>query len=198
MKAKYLIIVLAFVLVITCTVTSCKEIPPQATNNLQQKISVSWADGAPDMQGLFTTSNAVVVGKIGKVVDETNELLGESRFGKNYMYYTDFEFIIEANLKAEVKNNSIIIHQIGKAGTQELEDDPLFQSGDSYVLFLREYKPGNYTILGGPQGRFKIVNDKIYSLNYLYSGNNIQLPAATQINGVSETEFLQSLATYSK
>ena len=196
MKRKYLLIAAAFVLVIICTITSCKEMPPQATNNLQQNISISWADGAPDMQGLFTTADAVVVGKIGKVIDETNELLGESRFGKNYMYYTDFEFIIEANLKAEVKNNSIIIHQIGKAGTQELEDDPLFQSGDSYVLFLREYKPGNYTVLGGPQGRFKIVNDKIYSLNYIYSGNNIQLPAATQVNGVSKTEFLQPLTNY--
>ena len=120
MKRKYLLIAAAFVLVIICTITSCKEMPPQATNNLQQNISISWADGAPDMQGLFTTADAVVVGKIGKVIDETNELLGESRFGKNYMYYTDFEFIIEANLKAEVKNNSIIIHQIGKAGTQEL------------------------------------------------------------------------------
>ena len=196
MKRKYLLIAAAFVLVIICTITSCKEMPPQATNNLQQNISISWADGAPDMQGLFTTADAVVVGKIGKVIDETNELLGESRFGKNYMYYTDFEFIIEANLKAEVKNNSIIIHQIGKAGTQELEDDPLFQSGDSYVLFLREYKPGNYTVLGGPQGKFKIVNDKIYSLNYIYSGNNIQLPAATQVNGVSKTEFLQPLTNY--
>jgi len=198
MKRKYLLIALAFVLVITSTIISCKEIPPQSNNNVQQKISVSWADGAPDMQGLFTTADAVVVGKIGKVVDETNELLGESRFGKNYMYYTDFEFIVEANLKTEVKNNSIIIHQIGKAGTQELEDDPLFQSGDSYVLFLREYEPGKFTVLGGPQGRFKIVNDKTYSMNYVYSGNNIQLSAETQINGVSKAEFLQSLAIYSK
>jgi hypothetical protein len=198
MKRKYLLIAWVFVLVITCTIISCKEIPPQSNNNVQQKISVSWADGASDMQGLFTTADAVVVGKIGKVVDETNKLLGEPAWGKDYLYYSDFEFIIESNLKAEVKNNSIIIHQIGKAGTQELEDDPLFQSGDSYVLFLREYKPGNYTVLGGPQGRFKIVNDKIYSLNYIYSGNNIQLPTETQINGMSKVEFLQLLTFYSK
>jgi hypothetical protein len=81
---------------------------------------------------------------------------------------------------------------------QELKDDPLFQSGDSYVLFLREWEPGKYNVVGGPQGGFKIVNGKIYSMNYLYSGNNIRLPAATQIDGASKAKFLQSLTNYSK
>ena len=87
MKRKYLLIVLAFVLVITSTIISCKEIPPQANNMLQQEISVSWAEGALDIQGLFTMADAVVVGKIRKVLDEIASPGAETPLGTDYLYY---------------------------------------------------------------------------------------------------------------
>lgn len=198
MKKKYLLIALAFVLVITGTITSCKVQTTQTNNSLLQDTSVSWAEGALDIQGLFTAADAVVVGQIGKVLDEIASPGAETPLGTDYLYYTDFKFIVESGLKAEVKDNSIIVRQIGKAGTQELKDNPLFHPGDHYLLFLREEEPGKFHVIGGPQGRFKIVKDKIYSMDYIYPGNNIPIPGGTQIHAVNKAEFLRMLTNFSK
>ena len=143
-------------------------------------------------------ADAVVVGKIGKVLEVNESFSFDSPLGKQYTYLTDYEFIVETDLKAKVKSDNILIRQNGKAGVEQFEDDPLFQPGDSYLLFLREWGPGEYNVIGGPQGRFKIVNEKIYSINYLYPKNNILLPGGTQSNGMNKAEFLQMLTNFSK
>ena len=198
MKRKYLLIALVFVMVITGTITWYKVANTATADDISIVETHSWAEGALDLQGLFTMADAVVVGKVGKVLDVNEIYHFDSPIGKVYTYLTDYEFIVETDLKAEVKNNNILISQNGKAGVQQFEDDPLFQSGDSYLLFLRKWGPGEYNVIGGPQGRFKIVGDKIYSINYLYPGNNIQLPEGTQSNGMNKAEFLRLLTNFSK
>jgi hypothetical protein len=97
MKRKYLLIALAFVLVITCTITSCKVTNTTTTDTIGRIDTVSWAEGALDIQGLFTMADAVVVGKIGKVLGESEIFLYESPRGKEYDYLTDYEFIVETD-----------------------------------------------------------------------------------------------------
>lgn len=47
----------------------------------------------------------------------------------------------------------------------EISDDPLMKTNDSFFIFARANEDGTYTILSGPQGRYKIVDDLVYSLN---------------------------------
>ena len=194
----YLLIALAFILVITGTITWYKVANNATSDGIHIVETHSWAEGALDLQGLFTMADAVVVGKIGKVLEVNESFSFDSPLGKQYTYLTDYEFIVETDLKAKVKSDNILIRQNGKAGVEQFEDDPLFQPGDSYLLFLREWGPGEYNVIGGPQGRFKIVNEKIYSINYLYPKNNILLPGGTQSNGMNKAEFLQMLTNFSK
>jgi hypothetical protein len=39
----------------------------------------------------------------------------------------------------------------------EVEDDPLFTVGEHVALFVREYAPGKFKIVGGPTGRFVVL-----------------------------------------
>lgn len=67
---------------------------------------------------------------------------------------------------------SIVIHQTGGAVKDqvfEVGDDPLFKVGEEVVLFVHEYDPTNapgyFYVIGGPQGRFRVANGKVASIN---------------------------------
>jgi hypothetical protein len=92
------------------------------------------------------------------------------------VYFTDFSFQIESVLYGAASQSAIVIHQTGGivgGGTVEFMDDPLMQPGDQYVLFLREARPGLYYVLGGPQGRFVVHDERVSSLSDIYSERNI-------------------------
>ncbi|WP_329499368.1 hypothetical protein [Kitasatospora herbaricolor] len=50
---------------------------------------------------------------------------------------------------------TIVIRQTGGKNIQS-EDDALFQQGEQAVLFLREFAPGKYAVISGPNGRFRL------------------------------------------
>lgn len=47
----------------------------------------------------------------------------------------------------------------------EIVDDPLMKLGDKFFVFAKSNEDGTYTILSGPQGRFEIIDNMVYSLN---------------------------------
>lgn len=47
----------------------------------------------------------------------------------------------------------------------EIIDDPLMKPGDEFFVFAKNNEDGTYTILSGPQGRFEIIDNMVYSLN---------------------------------
>lgn len=68
------------------------------------------------------------------------------------------------------KEGTIRIVMTGKIDDEEkkvyeIVDDPLMKSGDEFFVFARANENGTYTILSGPQGRFEIIDNKVYSLN---------------------------------
>ncbi len=76
----------------------------------------------------------------------------------------------------------------------EIADDPLMKPGDKFFVFAKANEDGTYTILSGPQGRFAIVNDAVYSLNVCdnqvkmhNSGSNIN------INNQSKEDFYSQI-----
>lgn len=47
----------------------------------------------------------------------------------------------------------------------EIVDDPLMKLSDEFFVFAKSNEDGTYTILSGPQGRFEIIDNMVYSLN---------------------------------
>ncbi|MCX5995918.1 MAG: hypothetical protein NTV59_07995 [Chloroflexi bacterium] len=143
---------------------------------------VEWAEWYDDFEEITATADLVVVGNIDRVVAEMSE---------GGTPGTEFSFDVDSVLKGE-QVTQIVICQLGAAGELEAYDDPLFSSGERYILFLREGEPGKYYVLGGPQGRFMIVGNLVFSmdnvlLDRVYVG-------ALEVNGLPKEAFIDSIS----
>ena len=88
------------------------------------------------------------------------------RYGVNIIIYTAK---IQESLFGE-QEGTIRIVMTGKIDEKnkkiyEITEDPLMNINDSFFIFARLNEDGTYTILSGPQGRFEIIDDMVYSLN---------------------------------
>ena len=156
----------------------------------QQVIAASWAQYG-NMAELHAEADLIAAGIIGGTTEEGEEKIGEPRWGADYLYYTDFSFKVEQVIKGkEVKE--IAIHQIGMSGEVQLADDPLFRLDENWILFLREYEPNKYFVLGGPQGRFKVIEGKVFSMDHVLP-EEVMLPTdkTLEANGMDKEEFIQ-------
>jgi len=68
------------------------------------------------------------------------------------------------------KDGTIRIMMTGKIDDKEkkiyeIVDDPLMNLNDEFFVFAESNEDGTYTILSGPQGRFEIIDNMVYSLN---------------------------------
>jgi len=92
------------------------------------------------------------------------------------IYFTDFSFQIESVLHGAASQSAIVIHQTGGivgGRTVEVMEDPLMEVGDRYVLFLKQGTSELYYVLGGPQGRFVVHDERVSSLSAVYTDRGI-------------------------
>jgi hypothetical protein len=47
----------------------------------------------------------------------------------------------------------------------EVDDDPLLSTNTKMLLFLKKFGPNDYYSTGGPQGKFNVVDGKVYPVN---------------------------------
>jgi len=97
-----------------------------------------------------------VAGSITKVISQT--------VSSSNVPSTDFQLTV-AKVLADKSNSgvaigsTVVIHQTGgtaQDGTHiESDDDPLFKVGDATVVFLHQFSPGHFYVVGAPNGRFK-------------------------------------------
>jgi hypothetical protein len=148
-------------------VASC----PTASSSDHNWLQVSLAMSYEDIPSLKADADLVVLGEIiGCPSVESHQTAVGS------VYFTDFSFQIESVLHGAASQPAIVIHQTGGivgGKTVEIMDDPLMQTGDRYVLFLREARPDLYFVLGGPQGRFVVRDGLVSSLSAIYADRGI-------------------------
>ncbi|WP_370385137.1 hypothetical protein [Catenulispora sp. GAS73] len=119
-----------------------------------QQTAVSWAEHYDNIHDLTAHSTIVVAGSFTAVTKQTTS-------GNNPS--TDFTFTVSKVLADKAQTtaagSAITIHQTGGSmsdGTPvSTEDDPLFKVGETTVLFLHQYSPGHFYVVGGPNGRFE-------------------------------------------
>ena len=131
--------------------------------------TASWAHCYSDIKELTETADLVVQGTVTSSVSYIWRLPYDAP--GNWEIFTNYTFAVERILKGEIKQEEIIIDQTGgKIGRniRYIDDDPLLPEGAKMILFLREYAPNNCCILGGPQGRFHVLKNKVYSIGEIY------------------------------
>lgn len=136
----------------------------QTTTSIQTvNMDASWTRLYHDVKSLKQDADIVVRGSITKVAGITQPQKGP--------VMTDFTFTISHVVwdpHQQVKGTSIIIHQTGGVVGNiryQISDDPLFQVGEQAVLFLHQYSPGHYYVIGGPSGRFTVQGGTVRSIN---------------------------------
>jgi len=181
--------------VMIITMASCLAILCSASMSMQDlttEVDVSWAKGYAGIEDLSAESDLIAVGTVKKIVEVTDDVVGEDRRGPIILYFTDFAFSVERVLKGPQGIREVIVHQTGAAGREEIRDDPLLECGDKCVLFLHEYETGKYYILGGPQGRFQIIDNEVFSMNNILPGI-ISLHPGLDVKGMEKADFLESV-----
>ena len=146
----------------------------------------SWAEGYTNLNDMVTASQLIIIGSVERI----NQTVQESE----HLYATYFTFQIEKVLKGK-ENGEIVIYQTGtydKPWTV-IVDNPLFQVGEKYLLFLDNNTPGIYILLGGPVGRYKIINNKVYSMNYVLQNDEYAAPEELNFNGVEVTPLANTI-----
>lgn len=118
----------------------------------------SWAVKYRTLEDLVRASDVIVVGKIkgdGVPAPSTNVM------------HSEFELDVKKVLKDHKRRDkldSLILRQTGGSNavrTFEVHDDPLFKKNQHVILFLKEYEPGKVVVIGGPNGRFHIENNRL-------------------------------------
>ena len=148
----------------------------------------SWAYYYRDIKELTEASDIVIIGH----VKSSKLVLIEPDIHSVLDPFTDYKIEVTQVLKGDITDGCVIVSQTG--GTflgvkNEISDDPLLKKGTTMILFLREWDYNRYCIRGGPQGRFEVHDDKIYSIGEV----NGQARVTTEhllMNGISLEEFI--------
>jgi len=118
----------------------------------------------------------VVEGTVTGVASESTDPY-EAGAVKSQISFTDFAFQVEETLFGDVDGTELIIHQTGSRSEdvlQEIHDDPLFEVGDRYVLFLAvDPRSGTYFALG-PAARVFVRDGEVFSLSHVYPDRDIR------------------------
>lgn len=125
-------------------------------------MTASWVYGYSNIKELVAESDLVALIQI-EGTDEEWEL--------SSLPHTNYKAtILNSIINKKNEENNILITMTGVSNEtkhMEIEDDPLLQKGEQFIIFARKNDKNTYTILGGPQGRFKNINGKLYSMKYV-------------------------------
>jgi len=139
-----------------------------------------WADHYGSIGELAGEADLVVVGVV-EGPEGTREDVQTAGAVSSSLISTYFRIKPLEVIKGDLGVEGILVHQTGGSGSSgartEVFDDPLFEPGATYLLFLHHYQaPDKYFVLGGPQGRFVVDRNlppRVFSLSRLYVSREI-------------------------
>jgi hypothetical protein len=150
--------------------------------------SASWVSNFNDMSELCNSSDVIVVGTVDRVIEVVPD-----KNSRGMLYNATSAFRIEKVLKGKI-GKEIMLTKIARADAngwvEGKAEDPPFEAGEKWVLFLNADM--SYQNLG-PWGRYKIIDDKIYSMNRVIGNDIGYYEEKLDFNGMGLSEFIGSV-----
>ena len=138
-------------------------------------ISASSVVNYTSLDALMRASDLIVV---GKVTNANSEIETHPADPRAQLVTTYFTIEIESHLYGDQSAETLGIRQMGGSARdvrQELEGDPLFEVGDTYLLFMRrDPESPRFVVLGGADGRFVVNGDRALALSEVYPDRDIK------------------------
>lgn len=136
---------------------------PEAANPSSSANTVgmdaSWAESYDNLTDLKAHSALAVEGSFTRIIDESKI---------KTVPITDFEFTVDEVIHDPAgtlkEGTRITVRQTGGSVDgvlHQISDDPLFKISENAVLFLKEPEPGLFYVIGGPSGRFEVINGRV-------------------------------------
>ena len=141
---------LCFVLVL-CFVLSCAGcIRTEERKQAQEKwIQASWSKGYASLRELTIDSELIAIATVQSSTPGNSAEIPS----------TVFSMKIHTLLWGEPLSDTFEIYMTGGTDAAgdlvQVTDDPLMKAGEMYLVFCQENRDGTFTVLGGPQGRFR-------------------------------------------
>src|SRR5487761_609016 len=129
---------------------------PGAQTGEVTHLDADWAILYHDLGQLKLDSDLAVAGTFTSMSGQTEQ---------TGIPYSDFVLTVNRTIydpKHRPSTSTVLVHQTGgtvNGHVAQIADDPLFKVGERVVLFLHEYSPGRYFVVGGPSGRFELQAD---------------------------------------
>jgi hypothetical protein len=147
--------------------------------------SASYVSSFQDLGELCNSSDVIVVGTVERVIEVVPE-----ENSKGMIYDAKSAFRINQVLKGNI-GNEIVLTKIALKGpegwVEGIAEDPPFEAGERWVLFLNADMSYNNL---GPWGRYKIIDDKVYSMNRITGDNDAYGAGQLDFNGVPLSGFI--------
>ena len=151
-------------------------------------MEVSWAVGYGSLQELKRAEglDLAVQGTFTSILSTHGQVNPPN--GQDGPLSTTFSFVISRVLLdphhlLKSSAGTLTIHQTGGRLGNTLHQvcgDPLFQVGEEAILFLHQFSPGQYFVIGGPSGRVEVHNGLVQPVN----DEGVKLPS-----GLTEQQF---------
>jgi hypothetical protein len=156
--------------------------------------SASWAGNYQDFQELCNLSDLVVMGAADRYVELKPSHWSSRKELEFYDITTAFK--VDTTIKGPEFREINLTHTIRKVPEGWVEfmaEDPPVRLGERWIFFLRWIEEaGQYSELG-PWGRYKIVDDRVYSMNRVLKDDNAYNDGYLDFNGISVSEFLMQV-----
>ena len=149
---------------------SCASTPPESpaiTFAPGPSGSASYVSSFQDMSELCNSSDVIVVGTVEKVIEVV-----PAEWGHGRIYDARSALRVDKILKGKIDKEIVLTKMALKDNNGWMEGsnvDPPFEAGEKWVLFLSAEMSYNNL---GPWGRYKIIDDKVYSMNRVANDNN--------------------------
>ena len=152
------IISFAVALMMLPALCGCIRVEQRQEQPKDQWINVDWSKSYANLRELTMDSELIVFATV------QNSTPGK----ESPIPSTLFTMKINTLLWGEPLDATFEIYMTGGKNADgtltQVADDPLMKEGEQYLLFCRENTDGSYTVLGGPQGRFRYREGKLTAI----------------------------------
>ena len=175
-RISFLTIIIAVFTALSLLLSGCIQdnSQEQNTGNVTGIINVDYVKSYESLGELAEDADLIAYGTIDRTETVPDESTRDGEDPRTQLRNTRATLRVEKSIKGDFTDEIIII-QTGAAGWLQEMGNPVFTSGERCFLFLRGGEDGIYGLLH-PDGRFRIENDKVSSMNFVLPTGQARLP----------------------